>query len=315
MAGQISENRALLEQVVRERIKLDPKKDELYKNVLMGVVKAIKKTAEVKCPEFKEVYYSRYHGGSYFDNLQVKSSIDFDLNIIFRMPPPETKWKLAEGDDGRKPDFFYMRSTPMEVTSKTWKGLADENRRGESVILPKKMHTLLDAAVTKALTAMDHKVEVKGTIYKVTRSIKTPVVLNIEGKDVDFTVDLVPAFELQMKNINIDPDLKERVEHVMANAKTTCSKFMAIVLSRADSDLFQLDFHDVERALIDSRGGCIYDVIKLIKYIRNYKQGNLTKLKSHWIKVFKIHGRYDALKNVDDEYLHFFNCLLLFRRL
>ena len=52
MAGHISENRALLEQVVRENIKLDPKKDELYRNVLMGVVKSIKKTAEVKCPEF-----------------------------------------------------------------------------------------------------------------------------------------------------------------------------------------------------------------------------------------------------------------------
>ena len=159
------------------------------------------------------------------------------------------------------------------------------------------MHELLHGAVTKALESLKHEVKVKGKwkgTYKVTRSDSTPVKLTVKGPGISFTVDLVPAFDLQLKHIGIDEDLKDRVDAVRKISKSERKSFMAIALWKASKDMFEFDFHDVERDLLASRGGCVYDVIKLMKHARNHKGGNLLKLKSH---ALKVDNKYLLLSN------------------
>ena len=60
--------------------------------------------------------------------------------------------------------------------------------------------------------------------------------------------------------------------------------FMAIALHRADTEKFELDFHDVERQVLYNRG-CVKKVIKLMKYLRDIKGGSMAKLWSHLLKV------------------------------
>ena len=59
---------------------------------------------------------------------------------------------------------------------------------------------------------------------------------------------------------------------------------MAISLHRADKEKFELDFHDLEREILYHRG-CVKKVIKLLKYLRDHKGGQLLKLWSHLLKV------------------------------
>ena len=66
---------------------------------------------------------------------------------------------------------------------------------------------------------------------------------------------------------------------------------MAISLHRADQKMFELDFHDIERQILYNLG-CVKKVIKLIKYMRDEKGGNMAKLWSHLLKV-----RMDDLEN------------------
>ena len=63
---------------------------------------------------------------------------------------------------------------------------------------------------------------------------------------------------------------------------------MLIVIKKADQDLFEIDFHDIERELLKSTGGCVKKVIKMMKFLRDEKGGTINKLWSHLLKVFFI---------------------------
>ena len=283
----MDEAESQLLKICKDQVSLDPQHDRLCKRVFKRVLDTVISAAKIVSPEFKEVYYGKYKGGSYFDGLQVKcKNNDFDVNILFKLPP--TSWKLDNlCDDVRRPNFAHM--TAKEQTSKAWQFLEGVNRKGQNVISPKKMKELLHQAVTKALSALEHKVDVGGIGYRVTRQDGTPVILKVEGPDpVKFTIDLVPAFELQMKHFSIDPELETRVKHVMEFSGKTAyiqqPTFMAIALN-ASSDQFELDFHEVERALLSSRSPTAFKVIKLMKHLRNERGSNMLKLRSHLLKV------------------------------
>ena len=66
------------------------------------------------------------------------------------------------------------------------------------------------------------------------------------------------------------------------------NSFMAIALPKADQDMFELDFHDLERKILYNKG-CAKKVIKLLKYMRDVKGGPFCKLWSHLLKVILHH--------------------------
>ena len=75
---------------------------------------------------------------------------------------------------------------------------------------------------------------------------------------------------------------------------------MAIALKNASVDMFEVDFHDVERGMLANVSGCVYKVIKLIKYLRDTKGGTMTKLWSHLLKV-RAYGK-DQISNESLKY-------------
>ena len=128
-----------------------------------------------------------------------------------------------------------------------------------------------------------------------------PVTLNVEGigrSDIKFAVDLVPSFKFEIQELKVAcPELHGRIISFMQDYNINNVKnFMAIALSKASSDMFEIDFHDLERGLLASVGGCVYKVIKLMKYFRDTKGGTLTKLKSHLIKVMEDDTRNLKIK-------------------
>ena len=128
-----------------------------------------------------------------------------------------------------------------------------------------------------------------------------PVTLNVEGirrTDIKFFVDLVPSFKFDIPELAIAcPELSRRiVKFIQENNISNVQNFMAIALNKTSSDMFEIDFHDVERGLLRSVGGCVYKVIMLMKYFRDTKGGTLTKLKSHLIKVMEEDTRNLKIK-------------------
>ena len=148
------------------------------------------------------------------------------------------------------------------------------------------MFSVLQTAVDRALQEMENKVVVNNETFQVTRSTGAPVILNVNGPGVKFTVDLVPAFKLDLSHLKIAcADLKTRIDDIRKDFKIETKTFMAIALKNVSGDMFEVDFHDVERGMLAYVGGCVYKVVKFIKYLRDFKGGTMTLLWSHLLKV------------------------------
>ena len=105
------------------------------------------------------------------------------------------------------------------------------------------------------------------------------------GQNMAFEVDLVPSLKLGMSALPRNFQLPNNVfNHLRYRGGIGESCFMAISLHKADHEKFELDFHDLERAILFDRG-CVKKVIKLMKYLRDIKGGPMAKLWSHLLKV------------------------------
>jgi hypothetical protein len=280
-----AENR-LLEELYNRKIKLDVAEDRKCQLVLKKVLEVVLGTGKEKSPHFKELFKEIYYTGSYYDQLKVNSSdFEFDLNIVFRFPK-ETLWCLTHiGDDVRKPNFGHLQTT-KHPHSGAWNSLLIKDSQGNQVVSPKRMFEVLKTAVDRALTALNNTCDVNNERYRVTRSDGAPVILNVYGPGVKFTIDLVPSFKLELHNLQTGcSDLKEIVVNILKEFNIYVNTCMAIALQNASSDRFEIDFHDIERGLLNKSGGCVYKVIKLMKYLRDTKGGNIAKLWSHLLKV------------------------------
>ena len=278
----------MLEDLYNRKIKLDPAQDRKCQMVLTKVLRTVIEKAKEKSPHFKELYKETYYGGSYYDKLKVNSTdFEFDLNIVFKIPK-QTNWYIANlGDDVRKPNFAnFQASSIRNPDSDAWNSLLIKDRQGNMAVSPKKMFEVLQTAVDRAITDINSVLLVNNETFRVTRSTGAPVILNVEGPGVKFTVDLVPSFKLELCDLKTAcSDLHTRVVGMLKDFNIDVTSFMAIALKNASSESFEVDFHDIERGLLEKSGGCVYNVIKLIKYLRDTKGGTISKLWSHLLKV------------------------------
>jgi len=279
----------LLENLFDNDIKLDETQKKKTKRVFDKVVPLVIDTAKQVSDEFKELYREIYYGGSYFDRLKVKSTdFEFDLNIVFQTPKTSCPVITELGDDVRRPNFGSILC--QRTSSEAWNNLIVTDRQGNLAVSPKKMFKLLHRSIDQALQILNKQVTVDNETVTVTRSTGAPVILNVRGPGVKFTVDLVPAFKFAMSDLGIKcADLKTRVGDIITDFGCNVKTFMAIALKNADSDRFEVDFHDVERGILSATGGCVYKVIMLIKYLRDLKGGTMTNLWSHLLKTQVMH--------------------------
>ena len=276
-----NKNNHLLEGLYTREIKLNEKDEKKAVKVLDSVLKAVLEVAKVKSDNFNELFREIFYNGSYYDRLKVKSTdFEFDLNIVFQNP--KTNWGLRN----RKLNFANITCQP--ATFRAWNELLVKDRQGNLAISPEKMFSVLQTAVDRALQEMRHKIIVNNETFQVTRSTGVPVILNVKGPGVRFTVDLVPAFKLNLSHLKtVCTDLSTRVGDILRDFNIGTKTFMAIALKNVSADKFQIDFHDIERGMLANVGGCVYKVIKLLKYLRDTKGGTITLLWSHLLKVLE----------------------------
>ena len=276
----------LLEELYIRKIRLDEEKDRKCQRVLTEVLKTVIDKAKEKSHDFIELFKEIYYGGSYYDNLKVRSTdFEFDLNIVFKIPK-HTEWSLTNlGVDVRRPNFAHLQ-TKEHPHSGAWNKILCQDREGNLVVSPGKMFKILQSAVDRAITDIGNLVVVDMERYRVTRATGAPVILKVQGPGIKFTVDLVPAFKFELYHLKAaSSEVNERVTHILTKFNIYVDNFMLIALKNASPDSLEVDFHDIERQLLAKRGGCVYTVIKLIKYLRDSKGGTMTRLWSHLLKI------------------------------
>ena len=283
-----------LEKLYITKIKPDRKQEIYSEYVLNKVVKTVVEKAKEKCDEFNELYQNIFFGGSHFDGLKINSpKHDFDLNIIFRIPK-QVDWYIGYlGDDVRRPNFASLCSSKHPSSNTPWNKLVVKNRHGHFVVSSKKMFSILQTAVDRALTEIKNVIEVNNKEIRVTRATGAPVILNVmDGNRELFTIDLVPCFKLELLHLKTAcPDLSKRVLTILSSFSLSSNHhFMAIALKNASSDTMEIHFPEIERSLLTKTGGCVHKVVRILKYLRDTKGGTISQLWSHLLKVSLSNG-------------------------
>ena len=282
-----------LEQLYIERVRVDKDLENEYRGLLKHVVDLMISKMKAMSPVFEELYRETYYGGSFFDGLKVNSTKqEFDLNIVFKRIPMEV---TGLGEDPAKKNFCFLRVTKPTLSPEEEKIVDKSWWAGTTTLSPAKMFQLLQSSIDRALTDLDNEMLYQGRRYRVTREVHAPVTLVIVAEDGSKSceIDFVPSFKLDLENLvngtradSNNSKLHQQVSQLNERFGVNYSprNFMAIALHRADTEKFELDFHDVERQVLYNRG-CVKKVIKLMKYLRDIKGGSMAKLWSHLLKV------------------------------
>ena len=290
----LSNNREKLEHLFHTQIEVRSEKQRRYLRLLKFVMNFLVDEIKRVVPKFRERLAQLYCGGSFFDGLKTDSQPqEFDMNIIFRYNPDF--FHLCElGDYKGKENFCFLRAGGT-------RGCPYSMHRYVDFLSPVDMFKQLLSAVDKVISNNNNVVKYNdGLEYRITRSVRAPVTLKVEGlqDDIKFEVDLVPAVKIprqklyqREKHFQVREAYRETSTHIQAiRHKFGCTRFelndfLAIALHKADKEKFELDFHDLERKILKNRG-CVKKVIMLIKYLRDIQRGAMKKIWSHLIKVW-----------------------------
>jgi len=275
-----------LEKLYNDEIKIDDREASYYRGLLRHLLELVL-IPEMKRvnPDFSALYSHTYFGGSTFDGLKVGSTDqEFDLNLVF-------KWNknacqiVNLGQDPKKKNFGNIMATKPDLSQSETKIVFNDN--GVIYISPKKMFDLLKSSVDRVLTNL-RGFEYEGEQFTIKRHEFAPVTLKVKSSVSNFEVDLVPSFQYDFRLL--PREIIGRVTNLsdMFNMTQETRRFMAISLHRADQKKFELDFHDIERQILYNLG-CVKKVIKLLKYMRDEKGGNMEKLWSHLLKTSVMH--------------------------
>jgi len=288
----------LLQNVNRNYISQDDedlkKANALLKQTLEIFIKEARRQSEVFNKLYQEIYYS----GSAFDGLQVASctSNDFDLNIKFRFPTNKVAISGLE-HSVKKMNFAELKVTDFDSLKDEHKAIVDPIT---NTVSPKRMYSLLKTAGDRALTELRNQLRLpNGKVYSITRSEGAPYMLNIRGSDLSISIDLVPSIHFSQSHLPTNGRIASRVKEIQRIVGDGSDVgFMAICLWKADSERFEIDFHDLERKVLHHKG-CVKTVIRLLKLLRNKKGGSMNKSWSHLIKTIVMH---EVLKNHSTEF-------------
>ena len=134
---------------------------------------------------------------------------------------------------------------------------------------------------------MVEKIQYKGKIYQLSRSVYNPVVLSVkENDELVFEIDLVPAFRMNIENFQERSATKDNLLSFCSKFDIELRTFLAIALRNVENiqGRFEIDFHDLEREIMHKKE-CAKKVIRILKYLRNITGGQAEKIKSFVIKV------------------------------
>ena len=231
--------------------------------------------------EFGELFQEYHFSGSYYDKLAVGNiRHEFDLNLVFGIP--ETAYTIRES----KEDPNFMCFDVVDPKNETVQLVAERGR-----ISAARMKEILKTALDRALTRLEHSVDVGGLHVRVTRSDTLPLTLKmVPNCDTlpSIEVDMVPVLRLDIARL--PKKVRERVGWVQAMVGSDEERCLAVALPTVHEHLLEVDFPQVQRQVLDAKRVAARMVVRLLKQERDSVGDPFKKIKSFIIKTVAMHA-------------------------
>ena len=231
--------------------------------------------------EFGELFQEYHFSGSYYDKLAVGNiRHEFDLNLVFGIP--ETAYTIRES----KEDPNFMCFDVVDPKNETVQLVAERGR-----ISAARMKEILKTALDRALTRLEHSVDVGGLHVRVTRSDTLPLTLKmVPNCDTlpSIEVDMVPVLRLDIARL--PKKVRERVGWVQARVGSDEEQCLAVALPTVHEHLLEVDFPQVQRQVLDAKRVAARMVVRLLKQERDSVGDPFKKIKSFIIKTVAMHA-------------------------
>ena len=266
----------MIQEILGANVKLDSNEEELYQKVFNKVSKTVLKKAKELDKHLPVLFNSANYDAAYEQGFKAKGKHStFTLYIDFKLPT--TKWKLVGlGEDVSRPADCALH-IPEPSSQEAWKSLIEEDKEGRAIVSPSKLIAVLVRAVDLALTNIKNSVKIGKDNYSVSRlQQQSSEYLHVKGPGINFTVELLPCFTLQMKHLKGFPALKKIVEDVMTKAGVDIKAFKVIASSTIPGNKLEATFPDIEQSLLKS-SGCLRDVMTMLQHHVATKIGVLPK--------------------------------------
>ena len=197
-----------------------------------------------KDEEFGELFQEYHFSGSYYDKLAVGNiRHEFDLNLVYGIP--ETAYQIRESTE----DPNFMCFDVVDPNNETVQLVAEEGK-----ISATRMKEVLKTALDRALTRLEHSVDVEGLHVRVTRSDTLPLTLKmVPDSDTlpSIEVDMVPVLRLDIARL--PKQVRERVDWVQARVGGDEQRCLAVALPTVHEGLLEVDFPQVQRKICVSK--------------------------------------------------------------
>ena len=236
-----------------------------------------------KDEEFGELFQEYHFSGSYYDKLAVGNiRHEFDLNLVYGIP--ETAYQIRESTE----DPNFMCFDVVDPNNETAQLVAEEGK-----ISATRMKEVLKTALDRALTRLEHSVDVDGLHVRVnvTRSDTLALTLKmVPDSDTlpSIEVDMVPVLRLDIARL--PKQVRERVDWVQARVGGDEQRCLAVAKPTVHEGLLEVDFPQVQRQVLDARRVAARMVVRLLKQERDSTGGPFKKIKSFVIKTAAMHA-------------------------
>ena len=278
----------MMQEILSANVNLDSSEEELYQKVFNKVTKTVLKKAKELDKHLPVLFNSANYDTAFEQGFKAKGKHStFTLYIDFKLPT--TKWKLVGlGEDASRPADCVLH-IPEPSNQEAWRSLIEEDLEGRSFVSPFKLNALLVRTVDQALANIKNSVKIGNSLYSVSRlPQQSTECLLVDGPGVNFTVQLLPCFSLQMKHLKGFPALKNNVEDVMTKAKVDLKAFKVVANKTNPGNKLEATFPDIEQSLLKS-SGCLRDVMTKLQHHLATEIGVLPKSWAHILRACFLH--------------------------
>ena len=288
----------MMQELLGTDFKLDSNEEESYQKVFNKVTKTVLKKAKELDKHLPVLFNSANYDAAFEQGFKTKGKHStFTLYIDFKLPT--TKWKLVGlGEDESRPADCALH-IPEPSNQEAWKSLIEEDKEGRAIVSPQKVTAVLVRAVDLALANMKNSMKIGKDNYSVSRwQQQASEYLLVDGPGINFTVELLPCFSLQMKHLKGFPALKNNVEDVMTKTGVDIKAFKVIASSKIPGNKLVATFPDIEQSLLKS-SGCLRDVMTMLQH---HVATQVGVLPNNWACILKacfLHLVMDHLAEAD----------------
>ena len=286
-----------IKEILGTDFKLDSSEEESYQKVFNKVTKRVLKKARELDKHLPVLFNSANYDGAFEQGFKTKGNLStFTLYIDFKLPT--TKWKLVGfGEDVSRPSECQLH-IPEPSHQEAWKSLMEVDQDGRSFVSPSSMIAVLVQAVDQVLVSVKNSVKIGNDIYSVSRrEQQSSQYLLVHGPGINFAVELLPCFTLQMKHLKGFPALKTNVEDVMTAVKVDSKAFKVVANNTIPGSRMETSFLDIEESLL-ARSGCLRDLLAILQH---HVAEELEVLPKSWTRILKACLLPLAKEHAEDE--------------